>query len=217
MLKVFVSYHHNARKFAGRLKNCLTAVGMDVFLAHEDLEPSTEWQEEILKNLRKCNVFMPLLTKSFHSSKWTDQETGIAFASEKFILPLKLSLDPYGFIGELQALKVRRELEEACRKIVQVLASRPVLGDRARDGVIDAFLRSTSFEESARLAVALSKLKPYSTSQLDRIVQGAAKNQQIYGGRRAREAVNELIRENKPNVRRKLVREFAKQVGSWPY
>jgi hypothetical protein len=217
MLKVFLSYHHNARKFAGRVKSCLTGLGTDVFLAHEDLEPSTEWQEEILKNLRKCDVFMPLLTKSFHSSNWTDQETGIAFASEKFILPLKVSPDPYGFIGKLQALKVRKELEETCRKIVQVLASCPVLGDRARDGVIDAFLRSTSFEESARLAAALSKLKPYSTSQLNRIVQGAAKNQQIYGGRRAREAVNELTRENRPNVRRRLVREFAKQVASWHY
>jgi hypothetical protein len=41
MLKVFLSYHHNARKFAGRVKSCLTGLGMDVFLAHEDLEPST--------------------------------------------------------------------------------------------------------------------------------------------------------------------------------
>jgi hypothetical protein len=217
MLKVFLSYHHSARKFARRVKGCLSGLGMDVFLAHEDLEPSTEWQEEILLHLRKCNVFMPLLTKSFHSSNWTDQETGIAFASEKFILPLKVSPDPYGFIGKLQALKVRKEPEETCRKIVQVLASRPVLRDRARDGVIDAFLGSTSFEDSARVATALLKLKPYSTSQLNRIVEGASKNQQIYGGRRAREAVNELVRENRPNLSRKLVREFAKQVTSWPY
>jgi hypothetical protein len=217
MVKVFLSYHHNDRKLAAGVKECLSGLGMNVFMAHQDLEPSTEWQEEILKNLRKCDVFMPLLTKRFHSSNWTDQETGIAFASEKFILPLKVSPDPYGFIGKLQALKVRKELEETCRKIVQVLASRPVLADRARDGLIDIFLRSTSFEESARLAAALLKLKPYSTSQLNRIVQGAAKNQQIYGGRRAREPVNELIRENRPNVRRKLVREFAKQVESWPY
>ncbi len=215
MLKVFLSYHHNARKFAGRVKSCLTGLGMDVFLAHEDLEPSTEWQEEILKNLRKCDVFIPLLTKSFHSSNWTDQETGIAFASEKFILPLKVSPNPYGFIGKLQALKVRTELEQTCRKIVQVLVSRPILRGRARDGAIDVFLRSKSFEESAGLATALLKLGPFSDSQLNRIVEGGAKNSQIYCGWRARDAVNKLIKENSQVVKKSLVSRFRKQVERW--
>ncbi len=215
MLKVFLSYHHKDRKAAGRVKECLSVFGMDVFLAHEDLEPSTQWQEEILKNLRKSDVFMPLLTKSFHSSNWTDQETGIAFASGKFILPLKVSPDPYGVIGKLQALKVRKELEDTCWKIVQFLASHPDLGDRPRDGVIDAFLKSTSFEESARFAAALLKLEPFSDSQLNRIVEGGAKNSQIYCGWRARDAVNRLIKENGRVVKKSLVSRFRKQVEAW--
>src|SRR5208337_5374577 len=102
MLRVFLSYHHNARKFAGSLKSCLTGLGVDVFLAHEDVEPSTVWQEEILRRLRRCDVFIPLLTKSYHTSYWTDQECGIALALKKHILAVKFTNDPYGFIGKFQ-------------------------------------------------------------------------------------------------------------------
>lgn len=38
MLKVFLSYHHNARKTASRVKDSFSALGMEVFLAHEDLD-----------------------------------------------------------------------------------------------------------------------------------------------------------------------------------
>jgi hypothetical protein len=69
------------------VKGFLSTFGMDVFLAHDDLQPSAEWQKEIVQALRKCDVFIPLLTRSFHSSLWTDQETGIAIARKKLILP----------------------------------------------------------------------------------------------------------------------------------
>src|SRR5208282_6463612 len=117
-------YHHNARKTAIRVKDSLSVLGMDVFLAHEDLEPSVEWQKEILRALKKCDVFIPLLTRSFHSSLWTDQETGIAVARGKVILPVRFSVLPYGFIGKFQALKARRNLQESCWKIAVNLASK---------------------------------------------------------------------------------------------
>lgn len=216
MLKVFLSYHHNARKFAGRLKSYLSNLGMDVFLAHEDITPSAEWQKEILKKLRDCDVFIALLTRSFHLSFWTDQETGIAFASKKFILPLKAKSDPYGFIGRFQALKVDRDIERTCRKVAQVLISRPILGDRVRDGVVDAFLRSGSYEESARYAAVLTKLKPLSDFQLNRILDGAATNRQIYEGWAARDAVKRLVAEAGRGVRKRLLNKFLKQVQSCP-
>jgi len=64
MLKVFLSYHHNARNTASRLKDSLDVLGVDAFLAHEDLEPSVEWQKEILRALKYCDVFIPVLTRS---------------------------------------------------------------------------------------------------------------------------------------------------------
>jgi hypothetical protein len=190
---------------------------MDVFLAHEDLEPSAEWQKEIFQRLRHCDVFIPLLTRSFHGSLWTDQETGIAVAWKKLVLPLKFSVDPYGFIGKFQALKARKELDETCWKIIHNLASKPAFGESMRDGVISAFLGSRNFAESGWLAQPLLKLEPFSSAQLKRIVEGGAKNQQIYGGRAARDVVNKLIAKNRPRLKRSLVRKFEEQVKSWPY
>lgn len=217
MLRVFLSYHHSARKTAGRVKHCLSALGMQVFLAHEDLEPSTEWQQEILLWLRRCDIFIPLLTKSYHASSWTDQETGIAVSLKKQILPLKFSIDPYGFIGKFQALKARKVPEETCWKVVHALASRPAFRRALKNGAINTFVRSKSFDESGRIAANLLKLEPFSRAQLKCIVEGGAKNQQIYGGRAARDVVRKLIARNKSRLKRSLVRKFDKQVKSWPY
>ncbi len=217
MIKVFLSYHHNARKTASRVKGFLSAFGLDVFLAHEDLEPSVEWQKEILQALRKCDVFIPLLTRSFHSSPWTDQETGIAVARRKLILPVKFSVVPYGFIGKFQALKARKDLDETCWVIALNLASKPVFRETITEAVITAFLESGTFEESARRAKVLPKFEPFSVAHLNRIVEGGAKNSQIYGGRVARDCVRKLIAEGGPKIRGELVRRFEKRVKSWPY
>jgi hypothetical protein len=215
MVKVFLSYHHKDRRIAGRLKESLGVLGINVFLAHDDLEPSTEWQGQILRELRQCDVFMPLLTRAFRSSLWTDQETGIAFGSKKLILPLKLTADPYGFIGKLQAQKVGSELEGTCWKIAGVLASRPRFTGPIRDGVIAAFLGSRSFEESARRAAALLRFVPFSTAQLNPIVEGGARNHQIYGGWAARRDVEKLIAGNRSRLKRGLVERLREQAASW--
>jgi hypothetical protein len=215
MLKLFLSYHHKDRKTAGCVKDHLTALGVEVFLAHEDLEPPTEWQKEILRRLRQCDVFIPLLTKSYHASLWTDQETGIALASKKFVLPLKFGTDPYGFIGKLQALKARKELSETCLKLVHLLASNSAFRQRFQDGAIDSFLKSSSFEESGRIAAGLPKLEPFSLAQLRRLVRGAATNSQICGGWAARYVVKKLIARDRARIGKKIVQSFEKQVEAW--
>lgn len=214
MLKVFLSYHHNARKTASRLRDSLNVLGMDVFLAHEDVEPSVEWQKGILRALKNCDVFIPVLTRSFHSSLWTDQETGIAVARRKVILPVKFSVLPYGFIGKYQALKAQKDLQETCWKIAFNLASKPAFRATVTDGVITAFLESGSFEESARRAKVLAKFEPFSVAQLNRIVEGGGKNSQIYRGWAARDFVRKLVRETRQKIRRHLVRKFEERVKS---
>jgi hypothetical protein len=215
MLKVFLSYHHNARKTARRLKASLNALGMDVFLAHEDLEPSAEWQKEILRALKNCDVFIPVLTRSFHASLWTDQETGIAVARRKVILPVRFSILPYGFIGKFQALKAQKDLQETCWKIAINLALKPVFKATVTDGAITAFLQSSSFEESARRAKVLPRFEPFSVATLNRVVEGGAKNSQIYGGWTARDFVRKLIQENRRKIKRTFIQRFEEHVRLW--
>src|SRR5262249_24894185 len=139
-LKAFISYSYKDRRLARRIKDCLVSYGFDVFLAHDDIEPSTEWAGEIKTRLLGADVFLPLLTDAFRESDWTDQETGMAVATDKFVVPLKVDGDPYGFIGRFQALTVDADKPgAACTRIVRTIARNPSCRERFLDGLIRMF------------------------------------------------------------------------------
>jgi len=71
--KAFISYSHKDREYAAQAKTALAEIGIDAFLAHQDIEVSAEWQERIKKELRACDVFVALLSADFLSSKWAPQ------------------------------------------------------------------------------------------------------------------------------------------------
>lgn len=139
----------------------------------------------------------------------------MAVARGKLILPVKFSVLPYGFIGKFQALKAQKDLQETCWKIALNLASKPVFKETVTEGVITAFLQSSSFEESARRSKVLPKFEPFSVADLNRIVEGGAKNSQIFGGWAARDFVRKLIRENPQRIRRAFIQKFEERVRSW--
>src|SRR5689334_13651853 len=157
----FLSYSHHDRLIARCIKDALGVYGIMTFLAHEDIRPSQEWQDEISRALHACEVFFLLLTESFKHSDWTDQETGIAVALNKIIVPLKVSLNPYGFVARYQAQHLPgaepREasdpkIEGGCWTIVRTLAQRADFGDRIKDQAIARFGQSSSFSEARQLA-----------------------------------------------------------------
>jgi len=219
MIPAFISYSHHDRFLAGLIKGSLDYYGFDTFLAHEDLEPSVEWQKTILLKLKECLVFLPLLTDSFTRSDWTDQETGIAVTLSKIIVPLKLTVNPYGFINRYQAQSLDGAargskvfppvIDEACWNIVKTLASNKKVGGGIRDGVIKAFGGSGSFQEAAREASRLFSLEPFTDQQLNEIVRVSCGNEQIWHGFDARQYVNDMIRRESGRIDTKLARQFA--------
>ena len=66
----FISYSHSDREYGAQARAVLGEVGIDAFLAHEDLETSDEWQRRILDELRRCDLFVPLLSRNFLASRW---------------------------------------------------------------------------------------------------------------------------------------------------
>ena len=85
-IKVFISHNHKDYELAKEIKYFLESFGLKVFLAHKDIEPSREWVEKIHEALKDCDIFVPLISKYFYKSEWTDQESGIAFTHDKKIL-----------------------------------------------------------------------------------------------------------------------------------
>ena len=71
MFKVFISHLATNRQFAGALQQCLLEYGISCFVAHNDIEPTTEWVVEIETALATCDAAIALLTPNFHESNWT--------------------------------------------------------------------------------------------------------------------------------------------------
>jgi hypothetical protein len=102
--RVFLSHKAEVKKETATLKERLNLFGVSAFVAHEDIHPTKEWQDEIENALFSMDTFVALMTDGFHDSIWTDQEVGVAFGRGVPIISVKLGKDPYGFIGKFQAL-----------------------------------------------------------------------------------------------------------------
>jgi nucleoside 2-deoxyribosyltransferase len=104
-LEFFLAYHHEDSHLAGRVKQELERRGFSAFLAHDDIEPSTTWREEILKHLKSCMALVAIVTKRFADSSYANQEVGIVIGKGKPVISLNFSEDLPGFLESLQAIQ----------------------------------------------------------------------------------------------------------------
>lgn len=111
-LRGFISYSTKDRHEGAEVKAALAELGVECFLAHDDLRVSEEWKARILVELKEADVFVPLLSRAFVASEWAPQELGFVFARpEVLIVPLMLdSTIPYGLISHLQGHRYSDEI-----------------------------------------------------------------------------------------------------------
>jgi len=110
---------------------------MIAFVAHEDIEPTAEWQEEIEIALSTMDAFLVMLTPGFCESKWTDQEVGFAVGRRIPVVPIKLKLNPYGFIGKYQALQGKNlTIPDLASEILDLLLKKPSIGTKITSALV---------------------------------------------------------------------------------
>ena len=107
-LKLFISHLASDKDNAQQLKEKLEQYAISGFVAHSDIQPTKEWQNEIELALETCDSLIALLIPEFHKSKWTDQEIGMALGRNILIIPIKNGQNPYGFIGKFQVWILRQ-------------------------------------------------------------------------------------------------------------
>ena len=125
MGKFFLSYVHEYRGLAGKIKGALEENGSEGFLAHEDISVSSEWRDVILKNLDSCTGLIAIVTPGFAESPWVNQEVGIAKGKRKPVVPLafEIALDRLpGFLESLQGVRLTEEsLSASTKQALEVL------------------------------------------------------------------------------------------------
>jgi hypothetical protein len=153
--RLFLSHLSIHRVLAAQLKEALRLRGIHAFVAHEDIEPSLKWQDEIELALRSMHALAALLTPEFHVSKWTDQEVGWALGRGVLVIPLRLGLDPYGLMGKFQGVPGKVELpKRLAARTAKILLTNNQTHSEMRRSVISSFQNADSIE----MAIALSDL-----------------------------------------------------------
>jgi hypothetical protein len=103
---VFISYSNVDAHAAAVLRGTLELNNYPCFLAHEDIEATSDWHEEIWKSLHNSHAFIGLVTDDFNSSAFCQQEIGAALAlGLPSLLVFAGSRTLAGFAARFQAVK----------------------------------------------------------------------------------------------------------------
>lgn len=133
-LRLFLSHLSKDKDKATRLRACLKPYGIEAFVAHQDIEPTREWQTEIERSLHVMDAFVAIHTTGFSNSNWTQQEIGFAVARGVKIVSLKMGEDPTGFISKHQALaRGNKPAEAIAKELAEILAADERTSARLRD------------------------------------------------------------------------------------
>jgi len=111
---VFISYSNADGLGAGDLKDELEANDYPCFLAHDDIEATDDWHEEIWKELNDCHAFIGLVTEAFNFSAFCQQEIGAALALAKpsvLVFGGSRKVSVPGFTARFQAIKKSKLLK----------------------------------------------------------------------------------------------------------
>jgi len=214
----FISYSHIDRQYGGQAKSVLGEAGIDAFLAHDDLEVSDEWRERILEELRRCDLFVPLLSANFLSSKWAPQEAGFIISRPEVVIA-PLSIDgttPFGFLSHLQSRRIP-EGGITCELLIEPLARR--MPRIILPGLIRIAGDAGSFRNAEAKMCPLVPLFPiFTPDEAEALAEASVKNGQIWWADLCRgEYLPELIRVQGANIRPATLRALQYQVenGMW--
>ncbi len=216
----FLSYSHEDKALAGKIKKRMGRYGFDGFLAHDDIDPSLVWQREILRQLKKCAVFVALLTNAFDKSHWTHQEVGIAYGRQKprrpIMVPLNAGRNPTGFLANHQAISLDPEdIDNAVWRVVRSIASRKAnLASRVRKSLITRAKKTNTYDDAGWLLSKLAAFDVMTSGEINALLGVATTNDQIYNSGSASRPLRSLIRKHRQKIKRGVLKQF---YGVWAY
>jgi hypothetical protein len=178
--RLFLSHVSRHKVAVSSLKEALWLCGVDAFVAHEDIEPSLDWQREIELGLRSMHALAAIITPDFHNSRWTDQEVGWALGRGIPVVPVRLGADPYGLAGRFQGVSGNLEqpgtLAEA---IVKTLVANPQTHGEMRRALINAFTKASSCDMAKVLCGLMATVTDITDEERDALWRACTDNAQV--------------------------------------
>ena len=186
-LGLFLSHSSKRALQVTQIKNELLSFGIDAFVAHQDIEPTSEWLTEIRKALSSCHAFAAIICGDFQSSHYCDQEVGFALQRGILVIPVRVELDPYGFMAPLQGISAfNLKPSEIASELRKLIVNHPTTRDAAaaaeRASIArlgDDFLNSSNFGTSTELLKRLESYGKLPRVVVEKIAASWEKNDQI--------------------------------------
>jgi TIR domain len=196
--RLFASHIHDDKIAVSDLKKALERYGIDTFVAHEDIQPTKEWESEIAKGLDTCDALAAFLTPQFHGSLWVDQEVGYCMSRRVLIIPLRLGANPYGFIAKYQGLQCAgRSVDEVAEEIFDLLITHDLTASTMASGLMGRFEEAESYDDANRLARLLrDKIGAWTPELLRRLENAPRANRQVNEAWSAKRIVPEILKEH---------------------
>lgn len=193
--RLFLSHLATYKKFASELQQAFEHYGITAFVAHKDINPAAEWQNEIELALSTCDALLALLHPGFHESKWTDQEIGYVMGRAMPVFSVTIGETPYGFIGKTQAFSgTGKTATELAHEIFDALRKNKETQDKMAEIVVTLFENSGSFDAAKARMKLLEELTLWKHGFAKRIKDASENNDQISSAWNVPERVNRLLK-----------------------
>lgn len=181
-MRAFISHLTDERKQAADLQTSLERFGISGFVAHNDINPTLEWQTEIETALSTCDVLIALIHPNFVSSKWCDQEVGYALGRGIPVFTVRCGADPHGFVSRFQAFNGNgKQPLQIARELFDAAFDHKKLQSKMADLTIDLFANSGSFAVAKERMALVERLKIWDSSYTVRLKKAVFTNSQING------------------------------------
>jgi len=182
MFRLFITHLSAEKVFAAELQEALLSYGITGFVAHNDIEPTLEWQTQIETALSTADSLVALMHPAFHASNWTDQEIGFAMGRGLPVFAVRFGQDPYGFIGRFQGfVGGGKAVEVLALELFDSYRKNKQSQKRMGEVLMNLFEDSSSFQ-SAKVRIGyLEQLEVWHSSFIPRLEAAADANSQISG------------------------------------
>ena len=87
---VFISYKSEEYKYAKEVKCFLEENGLCCWMAPESIPGGSDYATEITRAIRKCDIFVLILSEKCQQSDNVSAELGLAFDGKKLLLPIEI-------------------------------------------------------------------------------------------------------------------------------
>lgn len=194
--RLFISHLSENKLKATSLKEGLRKYGISCFVAHEDINPTLEWQEEIEKALSSMDALAAILMPGFGDSKWTDQEIGYALGRDILVIPLRNGLDPYGFIGKLQGVPCQgRSVAQVAAAVFQAVSNNRMTKNKIATTLVDQVISSATVDSGVHFLACLRQINTLAQSHLERLRDNLNANAVLSGSTKFIDELNSLLSE----------------------